>query len=1025
MDKETSGNLDDILKELKNKMENADNASDDISSQDDTSADSEPISAELLKERLREQFMSDSSAEGEESEVSEYNIDNDLISEFYEEAGNNEEEIYMPEEIVEAEEPEEIVEAEEPVSLEAEEGEIVEIVIPWVEQIESELSESVEHEEISEDFGGELNEDYFDDEAAENSYVCFADDEGSDEEFFEQDEAFDDEYDEDEDEDDLPWYEELPTGVVVVNTTVDESEPDEAEEALEEPEEILTEEEPAAEEQIIEQEAFVEESSDEAEVPSEEEAYEIILPINADEYDDEDDYIDISIDEEDNAFLSAEEQSEAEQYSEQMEIGDLWAIEKAREEAAAERAANVEIEEGSSFYRMIIEEREKRESEYGYFSNKREDDAGLQNEDSPEIDLDSYVTEGINDTAPEKTEKSTSSEDFYSTEEHDVSSSARRASDGMPVFDYDHEETHADVLAEAEANTVWHKAKPILMSVFALAILVLELLPVLGIVPNGIFDYTSYPWTYIFIDAQLLIFAAALCYNKLFDGLLKIFSAEANLYSILSMTVIVTLIGSVLSGFAASDGVPILYNFISAIYLLSVYFLEKFDQKRIAASLDMLTPSAVFTLKRSQGKNSCAEKMYAGGMNPDTSILVPVEVESEGFEGVFSRDKMFKKKSFANNLIVSAAIPIVIFAIFMAMISTVTSAGLAATINAFSFTFVLLAPLSATIAYYMPILISHVRLFGRGCVIAGYDGAAAVADCDAVVFSDVHLFKECQASEAGIKLYCDESKTRELFVCLGAVYSKLGGPMQNTFAAILGDEEHKVSLVRITRNGFEAVVDNRANIIVGSSDYLSRYGIITDRADAKEQGIIYAAMNSSLCAKISVNYKTQPLFEELNSILEDYGVKSVIQTYDPIVSGKYVACCRGAASSPISVVHKNINDYTLDTKQKATLGKAGAFATSSRLKLVELLTFCKRITKMQRINTAALLVSYSLAAVICILLSIFGAMEEMNVLWALLYQAIFVAITSLAATRLLPLSFEGLQKKKIKKQEKENRLQYE
>ena len=80
---------------------------------------------------------------------------------------------------------------------------------------------------------------------------------------------------------------------------------------------------------------------------------------------------------------------------------------------------------------------------------------------------------------------------------------------------------------------------------------------------------------------------------------------------------------------------------------------------------------------------------------------------------------------------------------------------------------------------------------------------------------------------------------------------------------------------------------------------------------------------------------------------------------------------------------------------------------------------------MQRINTAALLASYSLAAVICILLSIFGAMEEMNVLWALLYQAIFVALTSLAAIRLLPLSFEGLQKKKIKKQEKENRLQYE
>ena len=200
-------------------------------------------------------------------------------------------------------------------------------------------------------------------------------------------------------------------------------------------------------------------------------------------------------------------------------------------------------------------------------------------------------------------------------------------------------------------------------------------------------------------------------------------------------------------------------------------------------------------------------------------------------------------------------------------------------------------------------------------------------------------------------------------------------------------------------------------------------------SDAKEQGIIYVAMNSSLCAKISVNYNTQPLFEELSAILEKYGVKSVIQTYDPIISGKYVAKCRGLTSSPISVVHKNVNDYNSDGKHKAVLGKAGAFATSSRLKLVELLTFCKKITQLKKINAAFLIASYSVAAAACVLLSLFGVMEEMNLFWVLLYQAIFVALPIVFAIRLLPLSFEGIQKKKareeLKKQEKENRLQYE
>ena len=145
-------------------------------------------------------------------------------------------------------------------------------------------------------------------------------------------------------------------------------------------------------------------------------------------------------------------------------------------------------------------------------------------------------------------------------------------------------------------------------------------------------------------------------------------------------------------------------------------------------------------------------------------------------------------------------------------------------------------------------------------------------------------------------------------------------------------------------------------------------------------------------------------------------MKSVIQTYDPLISGKYVAKCREAYSSPISVVHKNINDFSLGEKRKAALGKAGAFATSSRLKLVELLTFCKRITQLRRINAALLIASYSVAALSCILLSLFGGFEEMNLLCALLYQSAFVALSTLAAVRLLPLSFEGMQKKKAQKE---------
>ncbi len=1068
MDKENSGNLDDILKLLKNTVENTENAPSDISSEDYTKDDSEPINAENLKEKLREQFMSDSGVEQEENDAGEYNIDSDLISEFYEEAQNAEEtqnseeivaedmeeitsssetdseepdisyeeetEYFVEPEVIEQDQEEYAEDLEECVSDEAEdteadseiseaqEGEIVEIVIPWVEQIEEETAE-----DITEDFGGELNEDYFDAEASENSYVCFADDEAIDEELFEQDEEFfDDEAEEnyEDEEDDLPWYDDLP-GTVKVEPIIEEA-------------------------HTVEEEPVAEESAPEEDSEEEDQANNIILPIDIDEYEEYDEdaeYDEFPMDEDENEFLAElSEQAEAEESAEQMDIDDLLVtkseqntddiqkpyslFEKSKKsETAVDTDAS---EDDSSFYRMMIEARTERENAYGYFSsNEREESVsqdeshneGIENIDIPEFKQSSYVAVDLSNSSAPQDENAEMSEDFYGVDEHDVSVESDRKHDGMPVFDYDHEETHGETLAEADTSVFWRKAKPILMSVIAFAILILELLPILDIVPDGIFDYTSYPWTYIFIDAQLLIFASALCYKKLFDGLQKLFGSEANIYSVLSITIIVTLLGSILSCFSANEVVPRPYNFISAAYLLAVYWLEKIDKKRIKDSINILSGESVFTLKRSQGKNSCAEKMYAGGLDPDTSILEPAEVESESFEAVFSREKIWKNRGFSNSLVVSSSIPIIVFAIFMAMVSIVTSQGLATTVNAFVFTFVLLAPISATVAYYLPILISHRRLSKRGCVIAGYEGAAMVADCDAVVFGDGHLFRDCDAKEAGIKLYCDDSKTRELFECLGAVYSKLGGPMGNTFLSVLGDQEHKVNMIRITRNGFEAVIDNKSNLIVGSSDYLARYGIITDRADTKESGVIYVAMNSSLYAKISVNYKTQPLFEELSAILDKYGVKSVVETYDPIVSGKYIAKCRGLTSSPISVVHKNINDYSSDTKDKVVLGKAGAFVTSSRLKLVELLTFCKMITKLRKINVALVITSYSVAAAICFLLSFGGKMESVNLLWALLYQAIFVALYSLVAERVLPLSFDALQKKKaiqkIKKQEKE------
>ena len=1049
MDKENNNNIEDILKLLKNTVENTGNTPADVLTNDDK-AGADDINAELLKEKLREQFMSD----GEKTEEinDEYTIDSELISEFYDESKNQEEAIVEAEPLESTieeettEEPEAEEEAEEVLldevaeniiedsteetatePLEMKEGEIVEIIIPWVDAIEP-ISEGKSDQE---DFGGELDDDDYDGEASDNAYICFADEDVTDEDIFE----------ESVDEEDailLPEENTVDEELIVV------SEADSYDEEVV----VLPEENTYGEdENANEDDDYLPWYEDDSQTPKEKffdnDNRDIILAAYVEEddsYDEEDESVKENtlqtdeIETEETEFEDTYEERAQETEEEEETLRIVEDVEERHVEEIHEEVYSKNDDDDTSFYRTILEARTQRESIYGYSSVAIEEDT-LSEEtlESRGVDEELSLPE-FSETGHEHAEESVAYEgesDFFGVDEQDEDPDEDKTYDEdeqEPVIDFEHDAHDDDeTLRDTPANAVWEVIKPIILGILALGIFVLEMIPILRIVPNGILDYTSYPWTYILIDAQLLIFMSALCYDKMFDGLAKIARNESNFYSVLSVTVIVTLLSSIISCFCANDGMPNLYNFISAVYILVLYVFERVNKKRVRESLMSLYANSVFTLRRSQGKNSCAEKMYAGGVNPDTNILEPVEVESLNFDSAFAREKVGTNKNISINLVVSSIIPIAIFSIFMAVVSTVIDTELAIAINTFTSVFVCLAPLSAIISYYFPILLSYHRLRARGCYIAGYEGAAEIADCDALVFGDCHLFRECSAKEAGIKLYCDGNKTRELFVALGAVYAKIGGPMQNTFSSVLDGNPHKVNMIRITRSGFEAVVDNRTTLIVGSSDYLSRYGIVTDRADTKQMGVIYAVMNSSLCAKISVLYKPQPLFEMLSDVLLEYGIRSVIETYDPVISGKYVAKCRETDTSSVSVVHKNVNDYNMPPKEKVAVGRSGAFVTSSRLKLVELVTFCKKLIGLRKINTAILITSYVTVAILSVLLSISGAVENVNLLWVLLYQIILATLYVVAGIKFLPLSFDAMQEKKMreenKEQEKETRYE--
>ncbi len=1001
MDNEKGNNIDDIIKLLKNTVDKTEEHTVETESE---SVGGE-INADLLKEMLREKYSSDDVADdADETDKDDYSIDESFMNEI--EADDAVDAVEKDAEDDAQEIIEKTVEAVEEDTVETDfeaendtETEIINIAIPWVESIAKSAAETEATEENKEN-EVETEEDFFSDEDYEESesesesggFVMFAEEtDETDEETDEFDDAedFDDaeeledtEKFEDEEDYDLPWYDDSEIIERANEQMISEQTP-EAEhesESESEPELLDTIERIGVDnDEVVEEESFSETSYVSADYESTEE---VIVPSKSEKLND---------------------------YGE------------------------------DSFYRTMVEAKEEREIRFGYAYGYQNVDNTAQSEpvSEGEEEIGSENTDDVKETVEESTieyrvaeEKEEISEDFYGLGEQDTDEEEDVEFDNYETdeLDYEQEDDDTNKIVNVFEKSIYLKVlRWVLVSVLTIGIVILELLPIIGIAPDGILDHTAYPISYILIDTQLLIFIGALFYDRIIDGFVRMFDRRTNFWSVLSVTLAVTLIYGMISMLSANEAMPNLYNLVSALYILVMHFIECIDERRRFRSVKLLSESKnVFTLKQSQGKNSCAEKMYLGGVNPDTTILEFAQIkettDEDQYDNAFSQEEIgnVRNISFFSNLVVSSVTPALIFSVCMAVISIVLERGLSVSLNAFAFSFVLVAPLMALVAYYFPIFVIHARLIGRGCVITGYEGASQIGDCNAMVFSDRHLFKDCDAKEAGIKLYCEGAKIRELFTCLASVYEKLGGPMKDTFAAALGSEKHKVNMIRITRNGFEAIVDQRMVLVVGSSDYLARYGIVTDKADKKDRRVLYAALNSTLSAKFHLSYRTQPILEALTIMLDKYSIRTVVETYDPIISGKYVAMSRenGEGASAISVIHKNVNDYNAPPASKVQIGKTGAFASESRLKLVELAIFCKRLLGIRRVNTVILIGSYVFSVLLGIIFTFSGAIEYVNLLWVLLYQLILALIYGISAIKYLPLSFDQEQNRRARAEEK-------
>ena len=587
-------------------------------------------------------------------------------------------------------------------------------------------------------------------------------------------------------------------------------------------------------------------------------------------------------------------------------------------------------------------------------------------------------------------------EEFLKHEQADVNEKiSSHDFDGKEYVGLDQNDRISDAYKKSRKNALVSMYGCLILAVISM---IFELLPMLNVKTSGLLDYTEYPAVYALVGLQLVAFSVAICYKQLWSGLKRAFSLTPNRHSLVAVVVGLTalydLIIVMILAFSHDD-IPNMFNAVASV---TIAISAVADYADICCEMQMFSvyssSAPKYALAREMAKGSVADKMYMGGLERDKNVYSVHPIDFP--KGFF---KCVSNKKSRSKLLTIAIVAVFLLGIIATVVSIIMGADAYASCAAFMVCLYAILPVSVIFADCIPFTVAAYKLAKRGSAIAGDGMIEKYNNCDVMVFGDLHMFKLCNTEEVGIALY-DSSVGYLMLGCLDALYSRIGGPLSG-MKMNLPDvfKFNDVNIRRITRTGVEAIIGKKHVLIVGERSFMQRYGLdFPDDEKKTDRSTLCVSLNGKVTAKLSVKYRPEPIFEMLVERLYSEGISCAIATYDPLINSAMIAAGRTIGESPVSVVHKNVEDFYVEkSKSESVDDSDGIIACSSRLKLAETEVWVKRLARIKKITNALVMTFSIVGAIILALLvalGVTGAVSQFYILGALLAEfAVISAVT--------------------------------
>ncbi len=532
-------------------------------------------------------------------------------------------------------------------------------------------------------------------------------------------------------------------------------------------------------------------------------------------------------------------------------------------------------------------------------------------------------------------------------------------------------------------------ARILLTTLCTLLLLFLEL-------PHPQFEVPYLPIVFRLASLLLLGGCAAISSRQIAAGLHSFFKFTPTPYSVPALLVPSSLLYGTITLFI--DQPLLRVSFLTALVLLlmAICDLLRFSTELRALKI-VSTDEPKITLATAQPRK---KKLRVGNK---TVKIINDDIDETRYQvhtsmhtvGHFRRFNNMHSASRPFALFIGASFALATMAAFVCAIAT---SNIGSAISDFITVLLLSAPVCAVFGYFYPLYLANRLLATRGCTLVGDEAVTEYEGNKTIIFRDTDLYTAQRSTEISVR--SGDALRRDMTLA-GALFRKLGGTLGQMAQAFPMTEngDLSVSVSRVHDNGIEALVDNRYQLLLGSADFLTHFGVKVPKETTdsilrrtSNAGLIYLAIDGSLRLSYEIEYQAQKNFERMIRHLAEAGCVCAIYSYDPNLDEVFLQKSRPNAYGTTAVLKSGL----FEENKPAEFTDTGAVAQKNNLDIAFPIYAAYGISKIRHFIKRMQIIAALLGTLLVSLITLFGNGTALGIFAVMGIQLFWITVVCIA-----------------------------